>query len=182
VELTRERAYEVLERTPVVVRALLSGLSDAWLDASEGPDTYTPRDVLGHLVFGEETDWLPRTRIILDHGEARPFTPFDREGFRKSGDQDAEAMLDRFARLRSLNLAEHRALVRDDALLQRTGTHPELGRVTLGQLLAAWAVHDLGHVKQIARVLARQYTDAVGPWRQYLTILDRPEQARGAPD
>jgi hypothetical protein len=164
----------ILRQTPLTVGALLDGLPEDLLGANEGPDTFSPRDVLGHLVFGEETDWVPRIRIILEHGPRRPFTPFDRTGFRAAyaGVGTAE-LLDRFASLRGSNLAFVRDLRLTPEKLALPGTHPELGAVTLGQLLSTWAVHDLGHVTQISRVLAKQYRDEVGPWRAYLSILDQ---------
>ena len=167
-------ALAVLERTPASLRALLLGLGEEWTDVDEGPDTFTPRDVLGHLIFGEETDWVPRIGIILDHGEGRPFTPFDRFGFReRCRGQTMEALLARFAELRESNLGVVRSLDLGEKDLERRGTHPGLGPVTLGQLLSAWAVHDLGHVVQVARVMAKRYREEVGPWRAYLTVLDR---------
>jgi hypothetical protein len=175
VDLSPADAVAVLERTPAALRGMLEGLPDAWLLASEGPDTFSPRDVIGHLIHGEETDWIPRMRIILEHGEAVPFTPFDRFAFRTaSAGHSTSALLQRFVALRGESLRALGALRLDAAALARTGTHPGLGRVTLGQLLAAWVVHDLGHVKQVARTMASQYREAVGPWREYLTILDRP--------
>jgi hypothetical protein len=175
VDLEPRDAIAVLERTPAALRGMLAGLPDRWLLASEGPDTFSPRDVIGHLIHGEETDWIPRMRIVLDHGESVPFTPFDRFAFRTASvGHTTDALLDRFAQLRADNLRALRALALDEAALARTGMHPGLGRVTLAQLFAAWVVHDLGHVKQVARVMARQYAAAVGPWREYLTILDRP--------
>ena len=174
-DLEPREAIAVLERTPSALQALLGGLSEGWIAADEGPDTFSARDVVGHLIHGEETDWVPRLRIILAHGEAVPFTPFDRFAFRTTcAGRSMADLLDRFARLREANLQEVRGLDLDAAMLGRTGTHPALGRVTLAQLLAAWVVHDLGHLKQVARVMARQYRDAVGPWRAYLTVLDRP--------
>ena len=173
--LRPDDAIAVLERTPAVLQAMLGGLPEAWLLGNEGPDTFSPRDVVGHLIHGEETDWVPRARIILEHGESVPFTPFDRFAFRaKSEGETTAALLDRFAVLRRVSLDEVRRLRLDEPTLARTGTHPALGRVTLAQLLAAWVVHDLGHLKQVARTMARQYREAVGPWREYLTILDRP--------
>jgi DinB superfamily len=164
----------ILRQTPLTVGALLDGLPEDLLGANEGPDTFSPRDVVGHLVFGEETDWVPRIRIILEHGPRRPFTPFDRTGFRAAyaGVGTAE-LLDRFASLRGSNLAFVRDFHLTPEKLALPGTHPELGAVTLGQLLSTWAVHDLGHVTQISRVLAKQYRDEVGPWRAYLSILDK---------
>jgi hypothetical protein len=174
VHIRLDEALPVLERTPSVLQAMLGGLPEAWLLGDEGPDTFSPRDVVGHLIHGEETDWVPRVRVILEHGESVPFTPFDRFAFRTtSAGRPTAALLDRFAALRGVNLDAIRALALDGSALARMGTHPGLGRVTLGQLLAAWVVHDLGHLKQVARVMARQYRDAVGPWREYLTILDR---------
>src|SRR5262245_5156662 len=165
-------AVEVLSRTPAMLTALLGGLSKAWLTADEGPGTFSPRDVVGHLLFGEETDWIPRLRIILEHGESRPFTPFDRFGFRKAyGDLGIGELLDRFADLREANLRILRGHELTPALLERRGTHPELGTVTLSELLATWVAHDLNHLTQIARVMARRYESAVGPWRAYLKIL-----------
>ena len=132
-------------------------------------------DVLGHLIYGEQVDWIPRIRIILEHGEARPFDPFDRVGFEHLiAGKTIEELLNTFAVLRQESLQELSALKLEPAMLSRTGTHPALGQVTLGQLLAAWVVHDLGHLAQIERVMARQYRDAVGPWREYLPILDVP--------
>jgi len=174
-DLTLAEAVPLLERTPGALRAMLGGLPDSWLLANEGPDTFSPRDVIGHLIHGEETDWVPRMRIILEHGESVPFTPFDRFAFRTASvGHSTGALLDRFAALRAESLRAVAAVKLDAAALARTGTHPALGRVTLSQLLAAWVVHDLGHVKQVARTMAGQYRAAVGPWREYLTILDRP--------
>ncbi len=162
----------VLARSPGALRVMLEGLSDAWLDAREGPDTFSARDVVGHLVFGEETDWIPRLRIILEHGESRPFTPFDRFGFKERyGGRPIAEILDHFARLRRDNLQVLEAARLSAADLQRPGRHPELGAVTLGQLLATWVAHDLNHLGQIARVMAKRYADEVGPWRVYLRIL-----------
>ena len=165
-------ATQVLARTPGTLRAMLSSLDDGWLDADEGPETFSPRDVLGHLIFGEESDWIPRLRIILEHGLDRPFLPFDRFGFRSQyGGRPVAELLDVFERARRENLAtlESFGLAAED--LARPGRHPELGPVTLGQLLATWVAHDLGHLAQIARVMAKRYRDEVGPWRPYLRIL-----------
>lgn len=165
-------AIPVLRRTPATLRALLSGLGDEWLEADEGPDTFTPRDVVGHLISGEETDWIPRLRIILESGERRPFTPFDRFGFRqKYGHLTIDAFLDRFAALREDNLRQLEELQLTPGQMELRGTHPELGTVTLSQLLATWVGHDLTHVSQVVRVMAKRYEQAVGPWRAYLRIL-----------
>ncbi len=168
-----ERTFEILERTPEALSALLTGLSDEWLLANEGGDTFSPKDVVGHLIAGEETDWVERTEIILEHGVDRPFTPFDRFSFREDYKDDSLAeLLEKFRELRSRNLDRIRGLQLDETKLELEGTHPELGKVRLRQLLATWAVHDLGHIRQITRVMAKQYGDAVGPWRQYLRVLD----------
>ena len=171
-ELELAQAVSVLERTPAALAALLGGLPEAWVTPNEGPDTFSPRDVLGHLIHGEETDWIPRAEIILGEGEGRPFTPFDRFGFRGWLERTATAeLLETFARRRRESLARLAAFGLTTADLARRGRHPALGPVTLGQLLAAWVVHDLGHLTQVARVMAKQYADAVGPWTQYMAVL-----------
>ena len=168
------RTLEILSRTPGVVESLLDGLSEDWLDASEGPDTFTPRDVVGHLIHGEQTDWVPRIRLILEHGEEQPFTPFDRFGFREAIlGRSIDDLLGELRNLRADNLDYVHGLSLTAADLDRKGRHPTLGAVTLGQLFAAWMVHDLGHIRQIVRVLAREYDQAVGPWKEYLSILDK---------
>jgi uncharacterized damage-inducible protein DinB len=165
-------AVQVLSRTPATLRALLTGLGEEWVEADEGPETFTPRDVLGHLIYGEETDWIPRLRIILESGEKRSFTPFDRFGFRAQyGRAPVDELLRRFAELREANLRELAALDLRPPQLALRGTHPELGMVTLSQLLATWVAHDLTHVGQVVRVMAKRYEDTVGPWRAYLRIL-----------
>lgn len=165
-------ATAVLERTPAVLNAMLRGLPSNWTEADEGEATWSPRVVLGHLIHGERTDWIPRARLILAQGHDRRFEPFDRFAqLRTSRDRTVAELLDEFARLRAENLATLRdwGLTETELLLE--GEHPELGVVTLEQLLSTWPPHDLGHVAQIARVMARQYRDAVGPWRAYLPIL-----------
>ena len=165
-------AVAVLRRTPATLRSLLQGLDEPWLTADEGPDTFSPRDVLGHLITGDETDWMPRARIILEEGEARAFTPWDRFAFKtRFGDWTTDALLDRFAELRKENLEGLASLRLTPGDFEKRGTHPELGTVTLGQLLATWVAHDLGHLAQVARVMARRYRDTVGPWRAYLSLL-----------
>ena len=164
-----DEAIEILERTPASVTELLRGLSGPWLSASEGPGTFSPIDVLGHLIYGEQTDWIPRAKIMVDCGESRAFDPFDRTGFLPIIEgRGVDELLAQFTDLRQENLAGLRRLSPD---LDLTGTHPGLGRVTMRQLLASWVVHDLGHIAQITRVLAKQYRDAVGPWREYLSIV-----------
>jgi hypothetical protein len=169
---TLDDAVALLARTPATLDALLRGLPDGWIVANEGGDTWSPIDVIGHLIHGERTDWVPRARIILEHGETRTFEPFDRFAqFARSEGRSLSSLLDEFATLRRDNLRELTALHLTDADLDRRGRHPELGVVTLRQLLATWVAHDLDHVTQISRVLARQYSDEVGPWRAYLRII-----------
>lgn len=168
------QVFEVLERTPGALRSLLGGLGDGWTTANEGPETFSPHDVVGHLIHGEKTDWIPRVRLILDHGPAKPFEPFDRFGFRAyATGVPIDALLDDFARLRGENLEILRGLDVRPEQLALEGTHPALGAVTLGQLIASWVVHDLGHLTQAARVMAKQYRDEVGPWTQFLAILSK---------
>jgi len=164
----------ILQRTPGVLRTLLDGLATDWTTANEGPDTWSPFDIMGHLIHGERTDWIPRARIILAQGADRRFEPFDRFAqFRESSGKSLSSLLDDFTGLRADNLAILNDWALDDRQLALEGEHPELGPVTLRQLLGAWVVHDLGHVAQVARVMARQYREATGPWRAYLPILDR---------
>jgi DinB family protein len=171
-ELEVAQAISVLERTPAALAALLGGLPEAWVTPNEGADSFSPRDVLGHLIHGEETDWIPRAEIILSEGQDRPFTPFDRFGFRGWLERTTTAeLLERFARLRRESLGRLAGFGLEKPDLQRRGMHPGLGPVTLGQLLAAWVVHDLGHLTQVARVMAKQYRDEVGPWTQYMAVL-----------
>lgn len=165
---------DVLERTPATLRALLTGLSDGWIASDEGPDTFSPFDNVGHLIHGERTDWIPRARIILAQGTSRRFEPYDRFAqVRESRGKTLSELLDEFARLRKENVAILRSLQLSEHDLALRGEHPELGEVTLRQLLATWVAHDLGHVAQTARVMAKRYRDDVGPWRKYLPILDR---------
>jgi len=167
-------AIPVLERTPGVLRAMLTGLGSEWIDANEGAETWSPYDNIGHLIHGERTDWIPRARIILAQGTNRRFTPFDRFAqFRESNGKSLGDLLDEFSALRSDNLSTLAGWKLSSEQLAMEGEHPELGTVTLRQLLSAWVVHDLGHIAQIARVMAKQYRDAVGPWRAYLPVLDR---------
>ncbi len=162
----------VLTRTPATLNALLRGLPATWVRANEGKDTWSPFDIVGHLVAGERTDWMPRVRIILEKGEARPFDPFDMSAqFKESQGKSLEQLLDEFARLRNENMAALQALKLQPEDLARRGTHPALGRVTLSQLLATWAAHDLTHLHQLSRLMAHQYREAVGPWRAYLGVL-----------
>lgn len=165
---------DILERTPAVLDTLLRGTSASWNSINEGPDTWSAFDVVGHLIFAEETDWMPRARIILEHGEDRPFEPFDRFAqLTRFAGWTLDALLDRFAELRRVNLETVRGWGLSADQLALPGRHPELGPVTLGQLLATWTVHDLNHIAQISRVMAKRYAHEVGPWRAYLSILNR---------
>jgi len=165
-------AIPILERTPRVLRGLLSELPEGWIHATEGPDTWSPFDVVGHLLHGECTDWIPRTEIILKEGERRAFQPFDRYAqFEASRGKSLRELLDSFEALRAGNVARLRTLNPTAADLQRRGRHPELGPVTLEQHLATWVVHDLSHIGQIVRVMGKAYAAAVGPWRAYLPML-----------
>jgi hypothetical protein len=167
-------AKEILTRTPSVVRALLWDVSDAWALANTEPNGWSPFDVVGHLIHGEESDWIPRLRIMLEHGEALPFDPFDREAqFKKSKGKTVRELIQRFAELRNANLTTLDALNLTAAQMNLTGRHPALGLVTVEQLLATWVTHDLTHVVQISRVMAKRYTETVGPWKQYIGVLNR---------
>jgi|HubBroStandDraft_6_1064221.scaffolds.fasta_scaffold726281_1 hypothetical protein len=164
-------AVAFLARTPAALGALLKGLPDGWVVANEGGETWSPVDVISHLIHGEQTDWLPRVKIILESGEARPFDKFDRFAQLASKARSLPDLLDEFAMLRQDSLAELAALNLAEPDLDRVGRHPELGVVTLRQLLATWVAHDLDHIVQVARIMARQYSDEVGPWRAYLRII-----------
>ena len=164
----------VLERTPHTLRAMLAGLPPAWIDATEGSETWSPYVILSHLIHGERTDWIPRARLILAQGQQRRFTPYDRFAqFRESQGKSLGDLLDEFAQLRTDNLGTLKGWRLTEAQLALEGEHPEFGMVTLRQLQATWVTHDLGHIAQSARVMAKQYREAVGPWRAYLPIMDR---------
>jgi hypothetical protein len=171
-----ESSLDVLRRTPGTLDLLLRDLDAAWVRATEGPETFSPFDVVGHLIDGEETDWVPRARIILARGPSARFEPYDRFRHRaRNMTRTLGSLLDEFGRLREANLALLRSWNLDEAHLDLPGEHPGLGPVTLRQLLAAWVVHDLGHIAQIARVMAKQYRDEIGPWVPYLPVVtDRP--------
>ncbi len=165
-------ALPVLERTPAVLRALLSGLPERWVRSTEGPGTWSPFDVVGHLIHGERTDWIPRVEHLLCHGESTAFPVFEREAmFEASKGMSLDELLVVFADLRRASLDRLETLNLSQADLARHGRHPEFGRVALKQHLATWVAHDLAHVGQIVRVMARQYKVEVGPWRAYLPIL-----------
>ena len=173
-EFSLAQATAILQRTPDALRALLTGLSPAWTDAAEGPDSWSPYVVVGHLIHGEHTDWIPRAQIILAQGTSRAFAPYDRTAqFRESIGKSLSQLLDEFATARAVNLRTLESWALTDAQLALEGMHPAFGAVTLRQLLATWVAHDLGHLTQITRVMAKQYRDAVGPWRAYLSVMDR---------
>ena len=166
-------ARAVLERTPATFRAMLSGLPDEWLHATEGPDTFSPFDNLGHLIHGERTDWMQRIQIILAQGANRRFQPYDRFAQKtESEGKSLHTLLDEFEQLRAQNLTTLKSLTITDRELALEGEHPSLGTVTLRHLLATWVAHDLGHIAQTARVMAKQYREEVGPWRAFLPIMD----------
>lgn len=170
--LTIDEVTGVLARTPAVLDALLRGLPAEWTGATEGEGTWSPFDVVGHLIHGERTDWMPRVRHILEQGEGRPFERFDRSAHLEAGrGKTLGQLLDGFATLRAENLAALRVLHLTDAELERRGLHPDLGAVTLGQLLATWVAHDLNHLIQISRVMARRLKADCGPWTAYLRVL-----------
>jgi hypothetical protein len=165
-------AIALLSRTPAMLDIWLRELPDGWLAASEGPATWNPFDVVGHLIHADRTDWMARARRVLDHGESVPFDALDRFAqFRESAGKTIAQLLDEFADVRAENLRQLAAWRLDAAALARTGLHPALGPVQLQHLLSAWVAHDLDHISQIARVMARQYTDAVGPWKAYLRVI-----------
>ena len=167
-----DSALEILRRTPATLNALLRDLPENWARATEGPDTWSAYDVVGHLIHADETDSVPRARVIVDHGATRPFPPFDRFAqFEASRGKSLNQLLDEFAATRTRSLAELAGLRITPDLWAREGRHPEFGAVTLGQLVSTWVVHDLDHLVQISRVMAKAYTDAVGPWRAYLRVI-----------
>jgi uncharacterized damage-inducible protein DinB len=170
-EFNLDEAVAILERTPATLRAMLAGLPETWTQATEGEGTWSPYDVIGHLIHGEHTDWIPRAQHILA-GDPRPFVPFNRTAqISESRSQTLPELLEAFAHLRKENVATLRGMNLTDSDFDRRGLHPELGEVTLRQLLATWVVHDLDHVGQIARTMAKAYANATGPWVEYLSIL-----------
>ena len=178
-EFDLQRSIDVLERTPATLRALLLAVSTQWARGTEGPDTFSPFDNIGHLIDGEETDWMPRARIILSQGGKRRFEPYDRFRHRaRNANRTLDSLLDEFARLRAENLRVLASWQLTDEQLDLRGEHPSLGPVTLRQLLAAWVVHDLGHIAQVARVMAKQYRAEVGPWVPFLPVLTDHEVPR----
>lgn len=171
-EFNLENTITLLARTPATLNALLRDLPEIWTQRNEGENTWNAFDVIGHLIHGERTDWMPRARMILDFGETKTFEKFDRSGHQSEiQGKTMGQLLDEFSRDRSENLARLRAMNLQKQDLERMGRHPALGLVTLSQLLATWAVHDLTHLHQISRIMANQYREAVGPWSAYLGVL-----------
>ncbi len=167
-------AVDLLRRTPSIVDRLLRGTDESWHRGNEGEGTWSPRDIVGHLIHGDETDWIPRAQAILKHGESRPFEPFDRFAQQhRFLDWSLDRLLDRFQELRLANVRILEGLRLTERELLLTGRHPELGTVNLQQLLATWVVHDLDHLGQLSRVMAKQYGGEVGAWKAYLPILGR---------
>jgi hypothetical protein len=172
-------SLDILRRTPATLEALLDAAAEAWVRGTEGAETFSPFDVVGHLIDGEETDWIPRARIILARGRDPRFEPYDRFRHRaRNGSRSLSSLLAEFSRLRAANLELLRSWRLTAAELDLPGIHPSLGRVTLRELLAAWVVHDLGHVAQVARVMAKQYREEVGLWLPYLPVLTDHEVPR----
>jgi hypothetical protein len=171
-EFSLAEVVAILTRTPATLDAMLRGLSDDWTRRNEGEKTWSAYDIVGHLIVGERTDWMPRVRMILEHGEARPFVPFDRFAqFKESQDRSLAQLLDDFAAARRESLISLDAVKLQSGDFSRRGKHPALGVVMLSQLLATWAVHDLNHLHQLARVMAHQYREQAGPWSAYLGVL-----------
>jgi len=165
-------SIEILSRTPEVLRKLLFGLPDGWTTTNEGGDSWSPFDILGHFIHGEETDWIPRTKIILNAGDDKKFVPFDMAAhFEKSKGKTLSNLLDEFARLREKNIAELKSFGITEDKLKLEGIHPEFGKVTLKQMLATWVIHDLAHIAQISRVMAKQYKTEMGPWVKYFRLM-----------
>jgi hypothetical protein len=173
------RAMDVLRRTPSALHALLDDLDESWIRATEGPETFSPFDVVGHLIDGEETDWMSRARLILACGDNLTFEPYDRfRHYARNGGRSLGSLLEEFARLRRDNLELLHSWRLTELQLELPGDHPRLGRVTLRQLLAAWVVHDLGHIAQVTRVMAKQYRMEAGPWVEFLPVLTDREVPR----
>jgi hypothetical protein len=168
-----KEAIEILERTPTVLISLLSGLSERWIYNNEGDESWNPFDIIGHLIHGEKKDWILRAKIILEKGEEKPFEPFDRFAqFKDSEGKTLNGLLEEFAKLRNENIDVLKKLNLDENDFNKKGIHPEFGKVTLRQLLSTWVVHDLSHIKQISKVMAKQYKSEIGPWGTYLPVIN----------
>ncbi len=170
---TTKEAIEILERTPAVVKALLTNLSDEWILNNEGPETFSTYDVIGHLIHGEKTDWPVRTKIILEFGTSKPFDPYDRFAqYEESQGKSLQQLLNQFEAVRKDNVAWLKSLNLTEKDLDKKGMHPKLGEVTLRNLLSTWVVHDLTHIAQMTRVMAKQYKEEMGPWPEFFRILE----------
>ena len=167
-----EKSIDILKRTPALLRSLLHGLHEDWTMNNEGPETFSPYDVVGHLIHGEKTDWRPRTSMILEHGISKTFEPYDRFAqYKNSRGKALQQLLDEFETIRKENIQWLKTLKLSETDLDKTGMHPVLGEVTLRNLLATWVVHDLTHIAQVTRVMAKQYKGEIGPWPQFFRIL-----------
>lgn len=167
-----EKSFEILHRTPVVLESMLSGLSDEWILPNEGEKTFSAFDVVGHLLHGEKTDWMVRAKNILENGTAHPFEPYDRFAmFEESKGKNINQLMNEFKTERMKNIALLESFSIDENKLNLKGIHPKFGEVTLRQLLSTWVIHDLTHIAQIARVLAKQYKDEMGPWLEYFNLM-----------
>lgn len=173
-EFSLDQSIEILERTPNILDAYLNQISEDWLRHNEGENTWSPYDIAGHLVFGEKTDWMARIKIILNDSENKLFEPFDRFA-QQNEDQNrpVSALIEEFRSLRNANLKELKSLNIQQSDYSRIGLHPAFGQVTLAQLISSWVVHDLGHIAQISRVMSKQYKTEVGPWVEYMSILNK---------
>lgn len=170
---TLPKSIEILERTPGVLRYLLQGLSQDWTSTNEGGDSWNAYDVVGHLIYGEKTDWIPRAEIILSDKTDKNFVPFDRFAqFTESKGKTLGQLLDEFGAVRNANISKLKSWNLSEADLGKKGNHPAFGAVTLRQLLATWAIHDLNHLAQVSRVMAKHYKEDVGPWIAYLKVLN----------
>ena len=168
-----ERTIEILDRTPAVLKTLLQNLHQDWTMNNEGPETFSPYDVVGHLIHGEKTDWRERTTMIMEYGESKTFIPYDRFAqFEESKRKSLQQLLDEFEKLRTENLVWLKSLNLSEADFDKKGIHPSLGQVTLRQLLSTWVIHDLTHIAQVARVMAKQYKEEMGAWVEYFRILN----------
>lgn len=167
-----ERSYEILDRTPAVLQSLLAGLSDDWIMSNEGPETFSPYDVVGHLIHGEKTDWTTRMKMILEFGNTKTFERWNRVAmYEESKGKSIQQLLDEFAVIRKKNMDWFRSLHLTEADFDRKGMHPVLGEVTMRNLLATWVAHDLTHIAQVTRVMAKQYKEEMGPWPEFFRIL-----------
>ncbi|MGC4100651.1 DinB family protein [Ferruginibacter sp.] len=170
---TTAQAIQILERTPAVCTALLAGLSDDWVMQNEGPETFSPYDVIGHLIYGEQTDWVPRAKRILEFGNSKTFDKWDRFAqYELSKGKSLQQLLAEFAEERKKNMIWFKSLQLTETDLDKKGMHPVLGEVTLRNLLSTWVVHDLTHIAQITRVMAKQYRSEMGPWPEFFRILN----------